>query len=293
MVTNSFQSTPAHERATEFFIVTQNGGTVSIHARSRAGDVNGSQPGRRHEFQSTPAHERATATACSRPLAICFNPRPLTSGRRHIPMYHHHLFAFQSTPAHERATLPRPASSNPLLVSIHARSRAGDSASEVPCLSAPVSIHARSRAGDTGRRGLVHSPTCFNPRPLTSGRPCQAWAMMSTPMVSIHARSRAGDHAFQMKAPLQKCFNPRPLTSGRPASPPRRRRPHLVSIHARSRAGDAPSIRIFRRQFSFNPRPLTSGRRRKMCLGPRAVGFNPRPLTSGRLEDCRSRCVRL
>ena len=167
-----FQSTPAHERATP---IRKESGflcEVSIHARSRAGDLSSWQKrqggksfnprpltsGRRQLprfyicrqwFQSTPAHERATSSRrLLRSRLRCFNPRPLTSGRRlnsnppigglwfqSTPAHERatrwqfqcpSTQRFQSTPAHERATCPHLSRPSRGLVSIHARSRAGD-----------------------------------------------------------------------------------------------------------------------------------------------------------------------
>ena len=212
-------------------------------------------------FQSTPARERATRSR--HPLGTpsgCFNPRPLASGRRAGYASSRHLRRFQSTPARERATRPFRISTPSLLfqstpareratsvaryrartgiVSIHARSRAGDNLlpNGLPD-DILVSIHARSRAGDVATPAGTVVPTCFNPRPLASGRLLKAAAhahmamFQSTPAreratcrsgtylvrcsVSIHARSRAGDFRVPPAMPLLGRFNPRPLASGR------------------------------------------------------------------------------
>ena len=78
---------------------------VSIHARSRAGDyLPLAQLHLNPKFQSTPARERATF--------ILPRPNP--------------FLRFQSTPARERATVASAEFDKDYLVSIHARSRAGD-----------------------------------------------------------------------------------------------------------------------------------------------------------------------
>ena len=79
-----FQSTPARERATSPSSLNALMKNVSIHARSRAGDIS----------------LRVHALRVQR-----FNPRPLASGRRrHLPNSSLARW-FQSTPARERATL--------------------------------------------------------------------------------------------------------------------------------------------------------------------------------------------
>ena len=79
-------------------------------------------------FQSTPARERATGTPTRIMLGV----------------------VFQSTPARERATFVVMILSDYSVVSIHARSRAGDVKINKEMLKNRVSIHARSRAGDYG-----------------------------------------------------------------------------------------------------------------------------------------------
>ena len=211
-----FQSTPAHERAT------------SVEHGAVEHDW----------FQSTPAHERATRGALPRTHQDhCFNPRPLTSGRRRCRPRWPRPQTFQSTPAHERATKTSLCSSGEPNVSIHARSRAGDRVAP-PRLFQGLSFNPRpltSGRRRTHRRGTRRRG--FNPRPLTSGR-----------------------HRRRYKPCLCKSFNPRPLTSGRPSdgrqdagalkfqSTPAHERAtqrsasqrsnRNVSIHARSRAGD-------------------------------------------------------
>jgi len=104
-----FQSTPAHERATGGRPLNRRCQKVSIHARSRAGD----------------RRSRAGVSAVG-----SFNPRPLTSGRPSRGLGDTIAKMFQSTPAHERATQMIPYTAALKEVSIHARSRAGDSGVE-------------------------------------------------------------------------------------------------------------------------------------------------------------------
>jgi len=145
-----FQSTPAHERATQFTPTTVTMFRVSIHARSRAGDLHREENGRIPRcFNPRPLTSGRPFDSARAHSMESFNPRPLTSGRPYGDEDAAKVLTFQSTPAHERATPERLWRELCPKVSIHARSRAGDAAETIPSR-----IH----------RG-------FNPRPLTSGRP--------------------------------------------------------------------------------------------------------------------------
>jgi len=104
-----FQSTPAHERATWSDLDGVDPYEVSIHARSRAGDLdtlsteilcNGFNP------RPLTSGRRADGRLSNSQI-IGFNPRPLTSGRLSTTRTTGPTKTFQSTPAHERATMVR------------------------------------------------------------------------------------------------------------------------------------------------------------------------------------------
>ena len=145
-----FQSTPAHERATPIISHPLRPIFVSIHARSRAGD----RPIRRDAgplLVSIHARSRAGdgGRGGRRGGDASFNPRPLTSGRLLSVIDAAGDAQFQSTPAHERATLSAvdPGQENQFQ-STPAHERA-TRIIRVEYAGMEVSIHARSRAGDT------------------------------------------------------------------------------------------------------------------------------------------------
>ena len=172
MAHRTFQSTPAHERATPPYprpgnvLKSFNPRPLASGRRERTWNAKGQT-----QFQSTPARERATTFCVFHHLrGQCFNPRPLASGRRRGSSRRLSLRRFQSTPARERATFERVRLPHWLSVSIHARSRAGDNSART------VSILKR----------------CFNPRPLASGRPClMIVRSVRTKFQSTPARERA------------------------------------------------------------------------------------------------------
>ena len=121
---------------------------------------------------------------------------------------------FQSTPAHERATQCAGVCTFRVLVSIHARSRAGDRTASLIFDPHKVSIHARSRAGDDARRFCRGHRGSFNPRPLTSGRPAIASNCFSGDSFNPRPLT-SGRHSQRITYSDSASFNPRPLTSGR------------------------------------------------------------------------------
>ena len=260
-----FQSTPARVRAT---------------ATTSAPDVAGA-------FQSTPARVRATWRSWgSRRRTRCFNPRPHACGRqRHN---HRHPFGqrFQSTPARVRATRHTIANDQqPIVVSIHARTRAGDSL--WLSITTPhewfQSTPARVRATCPTAIASTASSS-FNPRPHACGRRSFITPFAFQVAVSIHARTRAGDLPPQVSRGSRPCFNPRPHACGRPCRERGRSRWQRVSIHARTRAGDASATTCLTSSGSFQSTPARV-RATLPSLAAAAVplSFNPRPHACGRL----------
>ena len=215
-------------------------------------------------------------------LLLCFNPRPLTSGRRSVHVAVSIVLKFQSTPAHERATGPDGEGSQEANVSIHARSRAGDIPQVAAGARLLVSIHARSRAGDRTVHPLSRGFVEFQSTPAHERATSCRHRGFGGASVSIHARSRAGDRRLRIEPSTLSSVS---IHARSRAGDAGHHSPHClkkVSIHARSRAGDAGPVERTRPRGRFNPRPLTSGRRTPMPTCGRWPCFNPRPLTSGR-----------
>jgi len=100
---------------------------VSIHARSRAGDAMLITIGVGNLlFQSTPAHERATKHCKRQSRPERFQSTPAHERATRTSTERTSTERFQSTPAHERATAASSLEVLMISVSIHARSRAGD-----------------------------------------------------------------------------------------------------------------------------------------------------------------------
>ena len=141
-----FQSTPARERATRDYRIVRSSWR-GFNPRPLASGRRRTAPtgGGGSKFQSTPARERATGRRDGSPTRPArFNPRPLASGRRAAPA---------CQPAGEE-------------VSIHARSRAGDTPRNLQRRHRDsVSIHARSRAGDVELLGRSPSIAPFQSTP--------------------------------------------------------------------------------------------------------------------------------
>jgi len=186
---------------------------------------------------------------------ISFNPRPLTSGRPSPTGRSAGTDEFQSTPAHERATFPQPLSPNiQLFQSTPAHERATwflvRLSPSLPCFNPRPLTSGRPTKSRNACRNWS-----FNPRPLTSGRPGARFERQRPPRVSIHARSRAGDRATHRGTTTRDQFQSTPAherATVRNICVPTRL---VVSIHARSRAGDtADSLNKMRRLVSIHAR---------------------------------------
>jgi len=105
---------------------------------------------------------------------------------------------FQSTPARERATNGSAVFRARIVVSIHARSRAGDVLLVAPFPPLEVSIHARSRAGDDREIAELRAALEFQSTPARERATIGLRTIRQVINVSIHARSRAGDPPFPL-----------------------------------------------------------------------------------------------
>ena len=239
------------------------------------------------QLQSTPPHKGATRNLAEEELVLAasipapsqggdpypqkniiikkgFNPRPLTRGRRVRAFAEKFKEALQSTPPHKGATKRHHNFIIPYFASIHAPSQGGDgfwwNPSDLDIVLQSTPPH---KGATFSAESILLILFCFNPRPLTRGRPF-----------------------FRASAKSRSCFNPRPLTRGRQIgarldiagmvlqSTPPHKGATICQING-----------VFGNMLQSTPPHKGATRIRGISLLMESC-FNPRPLTRGRQCVC-------